>query len=102
MRGVIPRDAGAWGLSDGTTRDIAVISRVNKPVCFIAVSYTHLIAPSPPRQALRVSFFISAALTTIEILLFSAKLVNEIRSVSISIAQSREKYKKSFMAADGR
>ena len=39
MRGVIPRDEGAWGLSDGTTRDIAVISRVNKPVCFIVTGF---------------------------------------------------------------
>lgn len=35
MRGVIPRDEGAWGLSEGATRGIAVISRVNKPVCFL-------------------------------------------------------------------
>lgn len=34
MRGVIPREEGAVGISDGTTKDIALISRVNKPVCF--------------------------------------------------------------------
>ncbi len=34
MRGVIPRLEGAVGISDGTTKDIAIISRVNKPVCF--------------------------------------------------------------------
>lgn len=34
MRGVIPRAEGALGLDDGTTRDIALISRVNKAVCF--------------------------------------------------------------------
>ena len=34
MRGIIPRDEGAMGLSDGSVRDIAVISKVNKPVCF--------------------------------------------------------------------
>lgn len=33
-RGIIPREEGAVGISDGTTRDIALISRVNKPVCF--------------------------------------------------------------------
>lgn len=33
-RGIIPREDGAVGISDGTTRDIALISRVNKPVCF--------------------------------------------------------------------
>ena len=35
MKGVIPRAEGAIGISDGTTRDIALISRVGKPVCFI-------------------------------------------------------------------
>lgn len=34
MRGLIPRAEGALGICEGTTRDIALISRVNKPVCF--------------------------------------------------------------------
>ncbi len=34
MRGVIPRQEGALGLCEGTVRDIAVISRVGRPVCF--------------------------------------------------------------------
>ena len=34
MRGVIPREEGALGIKDGSVRDIAVISRVNRPVCF--------------------------------------------------------------------
>ena len=33
-RGIIPRTEGAIGIEDGTTRDIALISRVNKIVCF--------------------------------------------------------------------
>ncbi len=33
--GIIPRNECAVGISDGTTRDIAIIARVNKPVCFI-------------------------------------------------------------------
>lgn len=33
-RGIIPRIEGAVGIDDGTTKDIALISRVNKPVCF--------------------------------------------------------------------
>lgn len=35
MRGVIPREEGALGIRDGSVRDIAVISRVNRPVCFV-------------------------------------------------------------------
>lgn len=34
IRGVIPREEGALGMEDGSTRDIALISRVGKPVCF--------------------------------------------------------------------
>lgn len=34
MRGIIPRSEGAIGIETGETRDIALISRVNKPVCF--------------------------------------------------------------------
>ncbi|MBR5233990.1 MAG: 30S ribosomal protein S1 [Clostridia bacterium] len=34
MRGIIPRDECALGIKEGTVRDIAIISRVNKPVCF--------------------------------------------------------------------
>lgn len=34
MKGIIPRAEGAIGISDGSTRDIALISRVGKPVCF--------------------------------------------------------------------
>ncbi len=34
MRGIIPRAEGAIGISDGTTRDIALITRVGRPVSF--------------------------------------------------------------------
>lgn len=35
VKGIIPREEGAIGISDGSTRDIALISRVGKPVCFV-------------------------------------------------------------------
>ncbi len=35
IHGIIPRAECAVGISDGTTRDIAIIARVNKPVRFI-------------------------------------------------------------------
>ncbi len=35
MRGVIPREEGAIGIAEGVTRDIALISRVGRPVCFV-------------------------------------------------------------------
>lgn len=35
MRGIIPREEGAIGIREGTVRDIAIISRVNRPVCFV-------------------------------------------------------------------
>lgn len=34
FRGIIPHSEGAMGIESGETRDIAIISRVNKPVCF--------------------------------------------------------------------
>lgn len=34
MKGIIPREEGAIGIADGSTRDIALISRVGKSVCF--------------------------------------------------------------------
>ncbi len=34
VRGVIPREEGALGIAEGNVRDIAIISRVNKPVAF--------------------------------------------------------------------
>lgn len=34
MKGIIPRCEGALGIDDGSVRDIAIISRVNKPVMF--------------------------------------------------------------------
>lgn len=37
-KGIIPREEGALGIKEGTTRDIALISRVNKPVCFTVSS----------------------------------------------------------------
>ncbi len=37
-KGIIPRFEGAVGIDDGTTRDIALLSKVNKPVCFKVLS----------------------------------------------------------------
>ena len=35
MRGIILREEGALGIAEGVTRDIALISRVGKSVCFV-------------------------------------------------------------------
>ena len=39
MRGIIPRNEGAVGIEEGTVRDIALISRVNKPVMFSVTGF---------------------------------------------------------------
>ncbi len=39
IRGIIPREEGAIGIDDGTTRDIALISKVNKFVCFTILGF---------------------------------------------------------------
>ena len=40
MRGVIPRQEGALGIDNGTTRDIALISRVGKLVSFVVTGFS--------------------------------------------------------------
>ena len=40
MKGIIPRDEGAIGIREGTTRDIALISRVGRSVSFIVTNFT--------------------------------------------------------------
>lgn len=39
MKGIIPREEGALGIRDGSVRDIAVISRVNRAVSFIITDF---------------------------------------------------------------
>lgn len=39
IKGVIPRLDGAAGIEDGSVRDIALISRVSKPVCFKVLKF---------------------------------------------------------------
>lgn len=39
VRGIIPRSEGAVGIDDGTVRDIALISKVNKNVCFTVLGF---------------------------------------------------------------
>ena len=57
MEGVIPYFEGAIGIAEGTTRDIALISRVSKPVCFTVNGFEHL--PDGRRRA--VLYFERAA-----------------------------------------
>ncbi len=39
--GIIPHNEGALGIAEGVTRDIALISRVGKPVCFVVTGFEH-------------------------------------------------------------
>ena len=39
MKGIIPREDSAIGIREGNVRDIAIISRVNCPVCFMIVGF---------------------------------------------------------------
>lgn len=41
MEGIIPYYEGAIGIAEGVTRDIALISRVSKPVCFTVTGFEH-------------------------------------------------------------
>ncbi len=50
MEGIIPREEGALGIAEGTTRDIALISRVSKPVSFIVTGFEY--TPDGERRAI--------------------------------------------------
>ena len=50
MDGIIPREDGAEGIIEGTTRDIALISRVSKPVSFLVTGFDY--TPDGKRRAL--------------------------------------------------
>ena len=39
IKGIIPREDSAIGIREGSVRDIAIISRVNRPVCFIITGF---------------------------------------------------------------
>ena len=39
MKGIIPREEGALGIKEGKTRDIALISRVGRPVSFVIIGF---------------------------------------------------------------
>lgn len=49
LSGIIPREEGAIGIAEGTVRDIALISRVSKPVCFTVLGFQTL--PNGEKQA---------------------------------------------------
>lgn len=50
MPGIIPYVEGAIGIEEGTTRDIALISRVGKPVSFVVMGFEDL--PGGGRRAI--------------------------------------------------
>ncbi len=50
INGIIPREEGALGIAEGTTRDIALISRVSKPVSFIVTGFEY--TPDGERRAI--------------------------------------------------
>lgn len=39
MKGFVPREEGAIGIKEGTVRDIALISRVGRPICFMVKDF---------------------------------------------------------------
>lgn len=66
MVGFMPREEVALGIKEGTTRDIAIISRVGKPVCFIvtdiqtdAKGHTHAVISRRIAQEICFENFIS-------------------------------------------
>jgi small subunit ribosomal protein S1 len=60
--GIIPREETAIGISEGKTREIAIVSRVGKPVCFQVLRMQHDGTPILSRRAAQIearSYFFS-------------------------------------------
>ena len=53
--GIIPHREGAVGIAEGTTKDIVLITRVNKPVCFTVIGFEHTDAGCRPVLSRRVA-----------------------------------------------
>ncbi len=53
MKGIIPREEGALGIREGTVKDIAIISRVNRPVCFRITGFSETESGVPIAQLSR-------------------------------------------------
>ena len=51
VRGVIPREETAVGIREGTLREIAILSRVGKPVCFRVTELPEGLPPVLSRRA---------------------------------------------------
>lgn len=63
IRGVIPREEAALGISEGKTKEIAILSRVGKWVCFQVLAFDHrgnAILSRRAAQAEARSYFLSA------------------------------------------
>ena len=53
--GIIPHNEGALGIAEGTTKDIVLITRVNKPVCFAVIGFEHTDTGCRPVLSRRVA-----------------------------------------------
>lgn len=63
MRGLIPRDETALGVAQGTAREIAILSRVGKPVCFQVLGFSSdgtALLSRRAAQAEALEFFMTA------------------------------------------
>lgn len=62
MRGIIPREEAALGIAESRVREIAILSRVGKPVCFqvLSVSGDTVVCSRRAAQLEARSYFLSA------------------------------------------
>lgn len=63
LQGIIPREEAALGIAEGRVREIAILSRVGKPVCFQVLSFDHNGTAILSRRAAQLearSYFLSA------------------------------------------
>lgn len=53
--GIIPHNEGAMGIAEGVTKDIVLITRVNKPVCFTVIGFEQTEAGCRPILSRRIA-----------------------------------------------
>ncbi len=53
--GIIPHAEGAVGIAEGVTKDIVLITRVNKPVCFVVTGFQQTAAGCRPVLSRRIA-----------------------------------------------
>ena len=123
LRGVIPREETALGIAQGKAREIAILSRVGKPLCFQVLGFTsegtallsrrsaqeeardYLMESVPTGQILPAAYKMWPALgssVTLAVVSLHCSLLNAVRFPESAIAASDFPQGSSYMWLSGK